>query len=175
MSLLSVLRRVVATVSIAALVVVWLGSPAGGAQGAEWPYTWPVTAPITDPFRAPASPYAKGNRGLEFRTTRGQAVVAAREGEVMFAGLVAGNTFITIAHPDGVRTTYGFVAVIGVVRGERVDRAQPIAVAGPSLHVSARIGDAYVDPAVLFGGTPGPAHLVTTQFLGASASASGLR
>jgi murein DD-endopeptidase MepM/ murein hydrolase activator NlpD len=164
MSSFHVLRGVVAA-SIAAVLVLSLAPPAGGAQIDEWPYTWPVTAPVIDPFRAPASPYAAGNRGLEFNTTSGQVVVAAREGVVIFAGQVAGRTFITISHPDGVRTTYGFAAIIGVRRGEQVRKAQPIAVAGEVLHVSARIRDAYVDPAVLFGGAPGPAHLVATRWL----------
>ncbi len=125
-----------------------------------WPYVWPVTAPIIDNFRAPASPYAPGNRGVEFDTMPGQTVVAARSGMVTFAGPVAGRLFITVLHVDGVRTSYGAVASIGVAAGQQVATGQHVATARDRLHVSARIGNAYVDPAVLFGGHSVPARLV---------------
>ena len=125
-----------------------------------WPYVWPVTAPIVDGFRAPASQYAPGNRGLEFNTTRGQSVVAARAGTVTFAGHVAGRMFVSILHVDGVKTSYGGLVNVFAVRGQQVATGGLIGTAGDSLHVSARIGDAYIDPAVLFGGSPGRARLV---------------
>ena len=125
-----------------------------------WPYVWPVIAPITDPFRAPMSPYGPGNRGIEFATIPGQTIVTAADGVVTFAGQVGGRLFVTVAHLDGVRTSYSYLVVMAVSRGESVRRGEPVGVAGSVFHVGARIGDAYIDPAVLFGGAPKNAHLV---------------
>jgi len=149
---------------LAFIVAAVLGTvPAAADPDDPWPYVWPVSAPIIDTFRAPSNPYAPGNRGLEFNTRPGQSVVAARSGSVSFAGQVAGRLYVTILHGDGVKTSYGGVASASVGSGEVVTTGQHIATAGDRLHVSARIGNAYVDPAVLFGGSPGPARLVATR------------
>lgn len=136
-------------------------APAAAAGAADpWPYVWPVEAPIVDEFRAPPNRFGPGNRGLEFATSIGQVVVAPRHGVVTFAGQVAGDLFVTVLHPDGVRTTAGFLASVAVRRGHRVATGQAIGTAAARLHVSARIGDAYVDPAILFAGATGPPRLV---------------
>ncbi len=132
-------------------------SPAAGSGTASrpddpWPYRWPVAAPIVDPFRPPATRYGPGNRGVEMATVPGQAVVAAREGTVTFAGPVAGARYVTVLHPDGVRTSYSYLASVAVSRGQAVTAGQTLGTTGSRFHVGARIGDAYVDPAVLFGG-----------------------
>ncbi len=152
-----------ALITIAALAFV---RPAGATDANGWPYIWPVGAPISDPFRAPTNRFAAGNRGIEFRTIPGQVVVAAREGIVTFAGQVAGSLFVTIIHPDGVRTSYGHVATVGVLVDQSVAIGEPIATTAGLLHVSARIGDAYVDPSILFGGAHGPARLIARDGLG---------
>jgi len=125
-----------------------------------WPYVWPVQAPITDPFRAPASPYGPGNRGIEFATVPGQEVVSAGAGIVTFSGQVGGRLFVTVAHPDGVRTSYSFLRSIAVTKGQEVGRGETVGSAAAVFHVGARIGDAYVDPAILFGGAPSSPRLV---------------
>lgn len=123
------------------------------SAGDDWPYQWPVLAPIVDPFRAPASPYAPGNRGIEFATFPRTPVLAAASGTVSFAGQVGGQIWVTVDHPDGVRTSYGPLGQALASRGHSVSRGQQIGITGGRLHVSARIGTAYVDPAVLFGGS----------------------
>ena len=125
---------------------------AGTRPDDPWPYRWPVLAPVVDPFRPPSTPYGPGNRGVEMATTPGQTVVAAREGRVTFAGPVAGSLYVTVLHPDGVRTSYAYLASITVTRGQVVAAGQPLGTTGSRFHVGARIGDAYVDPAILFGG-----------------------
>jgi murein DD-endopeptidase MepM/ murein hydrolase activator NlpD len=84
----------------------------------------------------------------------GSPIVAANDGVVSFAGSVAGELFITVDHPDGIRTTCSFVSAVLVRRGDRVLRGQRIGLSGPGhagsttphLHFGARIGDAYIDP-----------------------------
>lgn len=110
----------------------------------------PVDAPVIDPFRAPENPFGPGNRGLEYGFTTGQVVRASADGVVTFAGAVAGNLFVTVAHDDSLRTTVGFVREISVTAGDSVVQGQPIATAGTTLHFSARVDGVYIDPATLF-------------------------
>jgi murein DD-endopeptidase MepM/ murein hydrolase activator NlpD len=112
-------------------------------------YQRPVDALVSDPFRAPASPYGPGNRGLEFDTAPGTPVHAAAAGSVTFAGPVAGRRYVTVLHADGVRTAYGPLARVGVEAGDQVAAGQVLGTTAGPLLWTARIGDAYVDPAVL--------------------------
>jgi small subunit ribosomal protein S2 len=123
-------------------------------------YQPPVAAPVLDPFRAPVNPYGPGNRGIEYDTWPGQPVMAAADGTVVFAGSVAGALHVTIAHADGVRTSYSFLVSIGVAVGQRVDQGTEVGRAGETFHFGARIGSVYVDPVALFGAGPTEAVLV---------------
>jgi hypothetical protein len=123
-------------------------------------YLPPVDAPVVDPFRAPPGPYAAGNRGLEYGTAPGTEVYASASGVVTFAGLVAGSRHVTVLHPDGLRTTYSFLAEIAVVVGQRVAQGDVVGTSAGHLHLGARVGDAYLDPASLFGSAATQVHLV---------------
>lgn len=114
------------------------------------PYLPPVDAPVLDPFRPPATPFGAGNRGLEYATLAGTPVHAAGDGRVAFAGSVAGSLHVTVLHDDGVRTTYSFLAQVDVVVGQRVRQGEVVGVTAGSLHLGARRGDGYFDPASLF-------------------------
>jgi murein DD-endopeptidase MepM/ murein hydrolase activator NlpD len=117
-------------------------------------YAWPVVGRIIDPFRLPAGPYGPGHRGIDIATPMGTPVHAASGGVVAFAGAVAGAMFVSIDHPDGVRTTYGYLSSVGVSRGDVVTRDQVIASSGlghpgkepPHLHFGARVDGTYIDP-----------------------------
>jgi murein DD-endopeptidase MepM/ murein hydrolase activator NlpD len=121
-------------------------------------YRPPVAAAVVDPFRPPRTRYGPGNRGLEYDTVPGTRVSAAAAGTVVFAGAVAGRLHVTIRHADGIRTTYSYLASIAAASGQRVEQGSLVGVAGDTFHFGARIGDAYVDPEVLFGA--GPAEVV---------------
>ena len=133
-------------------------------------YQPPVAAPVIDPFRPPATPFGPGNRGLEYATVPGTIVAAAADGLVTFAGPVAGALHVTVGHADGIRTSYSFLAAIRVRVGQAVRRGQPIGVAARRLHVGARRGDVYLDPASLWGGpsTPVDVYLVPLDGYGAA-------
>ena len=138
--------------TIAAAVVVALGAavPAGAGPGPA--YLPPVDAPVVDPFHLPSTPYGAGNRGLEYATVPGTPVRASAGGVVTFAGPVGGSLYVTVAPPDGVRTSYSYLARLGVVLGQRVRQGQIVGVAGARFHFGARIGGDYIDPADLFSG-----------------------
>jgi murein DD-endopeptidase MepM/ murein hydrolase activator NlpD len=123
-------------------------------------YEPPTDAPVIDPFRPPPGPYAAGNRGIEYRTVPGSPVRAAADGRVTFAGAIAGSLYVTLSHADGIRTSYSYLASIAVTPGEQVRLGQPVGTAGERLHVGARRGDIYIDPARLWLRGPPRVHLV---------------
>jgi len=120
-------------------------------------YAWPVLGPVIRGFEPPPDPYSAGHRGIDIATPFGSPMVAAQDGVVSFAGFVAGSLFISIDHPDGVRTTYSWLSAVGVKKGERVTREQLIGSTGhghpdistPHLHFGAKIGATYIDPMLL--------------------------
>jgi len=153
---LAVATALVLLVTVPAAVVVPAMPPAQAmpvAAGCEPSrcYRPPVDAPILDPFRPPADPWEPGNRGIEWATAPGTPVVAIGPGEVTFAGPVAGSLHVTVRPPDGLRSSYSFVAAIRVRVGERVRGGQVVAVAGATVHLGVRRGDRYLAPASLWG------------------------
>jgi len=124
-------------------------------------YQPPVDAPVVDPFRPPPTPYAAGNRGIDYATGPGARVGAAADGTVVFSGMVGGSLHVVVRHADGVRTSYSYLRSARVHRGDRVVRGEPVGTAGERFHFGARIGETYIDPALLFGGGGPPrVHLV---------------
>lgn len=137
-------------------VLVGAFAPAEPA-GADWDH--PVDAPVSDPFRPPQTRFGAGNRGLEYATTGGETVRAVDAGTVVFAGVVGRHRHVVVDHGDGLRSTYAFVASIEVVRGQAVRRGQSVAIAGPAVHLTARLGSVYVDPMLLMNGAEVVARL----------------
>ena len=113
-------------------------------------YIPPVHRPVIDPFRAPVRVFGAGNRGLEYDTRPGDAVGAIGPGVVVFAGAVAGHLHVTIAHPDGLRSSYSFLAAVVATVGHHVERGTILGTAGERMHLGVRRGTRYLDPAKLF-------------------------
>ncbi|MCP5025945.1 MAG: peptidoglycan DD-metalloendopeptidase family protein [Actinomycetia bacterium] len=142
--------RALATLVVWSCFVLSTGAPVGAETGGAVEYEPPVNRPISDPFRVPETPFGSGNRGLEYDTEPGDIIRSVAGGEVVFAGLVAGNRHITVLHPDGLRSSYSMVATIDVLVGQRVVQGQAIATAGEWFHLGIRDGSTYLDPALLF-------------------------
>jgi murein DD-endopeptidase MepM/ murein hydrolase activator NlpD len=109
---------------------------------------------VTRPFEAPAHAYGPGHRGADLSAAPGTPVLAAGDGVVVFAGMVAGRPVASIDHAGGLRTTYEPVEPT-VGTGQRVARGSPIGtlVAGHAgcpadacLHWGLRRGETYLDP-----------------------------
>jgi hypothetical protein len=151
-----VTRSIVALFVLVSVMVV--AAPAAASDKVD--YAPPVDAPINDPFRPPTSPYGPGNRGLEYATAPGTTVLASGDGTVTFSGVVAGRRWVTIRHADGIRTTYGPLDQIAVANGDQVGRGEVIGTSAGLLMLTARVGEAYIDPATLFGDGPPRVYLV---------------
>jgi len=112
---------------------------------------------VTRPFDPPPGPYAAGHRGADLGGLPRSRVLAAGEGVVVFAGMVAGRPLVSIEHAGGLRTTYEPVDP-SVAAGQQVARGSPIGtlVGGHAgcpleacLHWGLRRGETYLDPLAL--------------------------
>jgi hypothetical protein len=146
---------------VLAVLAVVAAAPAAEASGG---YSRPVDGPIIDRFRPPPTPYGPGNRGIDFATAPGEDARAAADGEVVFAGRVGRTLHVVVLHPDGIRTSYSFLAQLAVRRGQHVARGQVVGRTGTSLHFGARVGDDhYLDPERLLEGEPPEVHLIPVE------------
>jgi murein DD-endopeptidase MepM/ murein hydrolase activator NlpD len=156
----------------------WTAVPTAAASPAAGIYVWPVVGPVLRGFEPPPDPFSAGHRGIDIGAPVGATMVAAQDGVVAFAGWVAGALYISIDHPDGVRSTYSWVSSAAVGVGQAVIRGQPIGTTGtghpgsvsPHLHFGTRVGSTYLDPMLLLvrGSVAGLIHLAPlsgTEFL----------
>lgn len=130
-------------------------------------YRLPVEGRVVRPFEPPPDAYGPGHRGVDLDVAPGSPVRAMERGEVTHAGQVAGVVWVTVVHPDGVRTTVGPVTSLRVVQGDAVERGDVLGSVAATdhgdadrdlgLHVGARRDGEYVDPMRLPGiGRPRP-------------------
>ncbi|WP_373306940.1 murein hydrolase activator EnvC family protein [Micromonospora gifhornensis] len=144
-------------VSVAALV-----SPPGvAAAGSAGRYRWPVDGqprPVRR-FDPPPRPWLAGHRGVDLLAPDGATIRAAGAGTISYAGMVAGRPVISVAHADGLRTTYEPVEP-AVTVGTAVPAGAVLGVLLPGhagcpqaacLHWGLRRGNDYLDPLALLG------------------------
>jgi hypothetical protein len=155
--------RIAVAGCVLAAVLVLSTNDARAALAADGPppsYSPPVPGVIVDDWRPPQQKWGAGNRGVDFDARPGEPVVAAADGEVVFAGSGAGAKHVVVLHADGLRTSYSFLADVDVHRGDRVVAGQRVGVAAGPVHFGVRAGDEYLDPLTLLGGGPPKVHLV---------------
>jgi len=159
-------RRVLALTLCAGV----LGAAPAGADDAR--LDWPLRPPpaVSRGFDAPSPDWNPGHRGVDLSGSPGQAVYAAGDATVVFAGTLAGRPVVSLAHPGGLRTSYEPVRA-AVRAGERVGADTVIGsllaghvgcrasgAGGACLHWGALWGPAsrahYVDPLSLLKSTP---------------------
>jgi murein DD-endopeptidase MepM/ murein hydrolase activator NlpD len=122
-----------------------------------WVLPLPGAPVVTRPFHPPPHPYAPGHRGVDLGGVDGAPVLAAGDGVVVFAGMVAGRPVVSVDHAGGLRTTYEPVTA-SVGAGTAVARGSPIGrlVVGHAgcpavacLHWGLRRSETYLDPLAL--------------------------
>jgi murein DD-endopeptidase MepM/ murein hydrolase activator NlpD len=114
------------------------------------PGLWmPVAGAVVRGFDARAGPYGAGHRGIDIAAPMGEVVRAPAAGRVVFAGPVAGTTWVSVQIAPGVLVTLGPVPD-PAVRAGPVRARSPIGRVGPghggSLHLGVRVDGVYVDP-----------------------------
>jgi murein DD-endopeptidase MepM/ murein hydrolase activator NlpD len=138
------------------------GHPSETGDRARWQWPLRPRPPVLRPFRAPESTYGAGHRGLDLAAADSTPVLAVESGMVTHAGLVAGRGTVTVAHGDGLSSTYepldpvvvvGDVVtsgdVLGTLRARDGPRHCGVRIC---LHLGARRGAAYLDPYPLLAG-----------------------
>lgn len=137
-------------------------APAVAPSVAPARWQWPVPPPITvvSPFRAPATPYSSGHRGIDVAASPGAPVVAPAAGRVSFAGQVAGRGVVAIDHGGGVVSAIEPVDAL-VAEGSPVAAGDPIGVVSSGghcdascVHFGVRVDGEYVSPFLFLGGLP---------------------
>jgi murein DD-endopeptidase MepM/ murein hydrolase activator NlpD len=126
-------------------------APAASASGT---WTWPVVGPVIRGYDLPESPYGSGHRGIDIAAVVGTTVVSAAPGIVSFAGPVGGALFVSVDHGAGVVSSYSFLSVVDVHKGDVVAEAAPVGRSGTGhpgitpahLHFGVRVDGAYADP-----------------------------
>ena len=127
-----------------------LAQPAARSGGK---FEWPTYGRVVAGF----GPRAGGlhNDGINILAERGQAVVAAENGVVAYAGneLRGFGNLLLVKHADGWVTAYAHLENFEVSRGDRVARGQTIGRVGssghvvrPQLHFEIRKGTKAIDP-----------------------------
>lgn len=114
------------SVGIALLLIVVFVFPisAAAAQIGD-SFSYPLkTKSISKGFVEPAFEYGPGHRGVSFFAKSGTPVFASADGEVIFAGKVAGALHVTISHGKNFKTTYTNLATKTIRLGDRVTKAQ---------------------------------------------------
>ncbi|NOY56615.1 MAG: M23 family metallopeptidase [Actinobacteria bacterium] len=113
---------------------------------------------------APVGSYA-GHWGVDLAMERGSAVRAVADGTVTFANVVAGVRTVTIFHGGSLRTSYSYLLAITVAPGDRLHAGDVLGESGTdhgvgALHLSARVGTRYIDPALVLSCSRGSLRLV---------------
>lgn len=148
--------------------IIWVNADGVGGDANE-AMRMPVSGRISSPFGERFHPilgYARMHKGVDLAAAAGTPIVAAADGRITSAGWRGGyGRAVSIAHGEGVQTTYGHMSRIAAYPGELVHRGQTIGYVGstglstgPHLHFEVTKNGRPVNPlSVKIGG--GPGHL----------------
>ena len=121
-------------------------------------FLWPLRGKIVSGYGAKEG--GLFNDGINISAARGQTVIAAGDGVVVYAGneIRGFGNLVLIKHAKGWMTAYAHNDRLLVKRGNHVRRGQPIAkvgnsgsVSSPQLHFEIRHGSRPVDPVKYLG------------------------
>ncbi|GAA1480436.1 hypothetical protein GCM10009624_08760 [Gordonia sinesedis] len=129
-------RTLVAVAEIVAVLLLTCGFPAvvaaepGGSSGTTasaqgYGVPLPPRPTVVTGYDEPQQRWNPGHRGVDLASSAGATVVAAGDGVVRFAGVVAGKPSVSVQRTDGIITTYEPVRA-SVRAGERVRRGDPL-------------------------------------------------
>ncbi len=122
-------------------------------------FVWPVPSSkrVTSDFGVRLSPTAgasSNHQGIDIGADYGASIVAAADGNVVFAGYSSGmGNYLMIGHGSGIYTVYGHCSTLLVAQGATVTAGQAVAQIGSTgistgnhLHFGVSSGGSYVSP-----------------------------
>jgi murein DD-endopeptidase MepM/ murein hydrolase activator NlpD len=113
---------------------------------------WPIVGPINSPF---GPRWGKFHAGIDIGSPHYQEVVAAADGEVIYANDTKGalGKGIVLQHGRGLRTVYAHLSIIIAAESDTVRQRQPIGgvgetgrASGPHLHFEVRKNGVPLNP-----------------------------
>jgi murein DD-endopeptidase MepM/ murein hydrolase activator NlpD len=113
---------------------------------------WPIVGPINSPF---GPRWGKFHAGIDIGSPSYQEVVAALDGEVIFAEATKGalGKAVVLQHGKGLRTVYAHLAIIIAHEGDTIRQGQAIGgvgdtgrATGPHLHFEVRKNGIALNP-----------------------------
>ena len=107
--------------------------------------SWPVRGPITSPF---GNRWGRLHAGIDIGAGSGTPIRAAKEGSVIFSGVMNGyGNVVIINHGEGLSTLYAHQSRLGAREGQAVGKGDVIGYVGstghstgPHLHFETRVG-----------------------------------
>jgi pimeloyl-ACP methyl ester carboxylesterase len=140
-------------------------------------YARPVPGGVVRRFEPPTTAFGSGHRGVDLAAAPGDPIRAAAAGTVTFAGAIGGVRWVSVAHADGVLTSYGPVGRLVVASSDQVARGEPLGVLAAGghgdaasdrgLHWGARRDGRYLDPlSLLDDGVPRPSLVAAGAWRG---------
>lgn len=114
-------------------------------------FFWPVSGSIVGSFGAKVDKrtgLSSKSNGISISTRRGQKVVAALTGQVIYIGWARGlEKFAVVDHGGSIYSLYGNLDALTVTEGEQVIRGEAFAVAaGDRVHFEIRDGKTPINP-----------------------------
>jgi len=115
-------------------------------------FVWPIVGPLNSPF---GPRWGKFHAGIDIGSPQYQEVVAAADGEVLYASETHGGLgkAVVLQHGDGLRTVYAHLSIIVVEEGQTVRQGQAIGgvgstghATGPHLHFEVRRNGTALNP-----------------------------
>ncbi len=113
---------------------------------------WPIPGPINSPF---GPRWGKFHAGIDIGSPHYQEVIAAADGEVIYANETRGalGKAVVLQHDRGLRTVYAHLSIIIAREGDTVRQGQPIGgvgetgrATGPHLHFEVRRNGVPLNP-----------------------------
>lgn len=114
-------------------------------------WSWPASGGVTSGF---GTRWGRRHEGIDIGARHGASVVAARGGQVTFAGRMGGyGNLVLVSHGGGVVTAYAHLSSFAVGNGQQVGAGQRIgsvgctgSCTGPHLHFEVRVNGAARNP-----------------------------
>ena len=115
-------------------------------------FVWPILGPLNSPF---GPRWGKFHAGIDIGSPQYQEVVAAADGEVLYASETRGGLgkAVVLQHGDGMRTIYAHLSIIVAEEGQTVRQGQAIGgvgstghSTGPHLHFEVRRNGTPLNP-----------------------------
>ena len=113
---------------------------------------WPLVGPINSPF---GPRWGKFHAGIDIGSPHYQEIVAALDGEVIYADATKGGLgkAVVLQHGNGLRTVYAHLSIIIAHEGDTIRQGQAIGgvgdtgrATGPHLHFEVRKNGAALNP-----------------------------